>query len=269
MAQNIIVASVILVKIFLRSATVEYDGEKTDLKSSQIIRNVSVQCIDDDDEMVRRYPHFMKATVKLKRMIASYIDFWTKKPIEMVKSKKLKLDNETVIENLRDVVKSPEKTISSKRKRNDETGTTLPTTKKAKLNENKDFKDTEDCDKTTKNGAEEVKTICIIPFSIDEVIWGKIRGWPHWPCRILEIDTRRQRFKVYWFNDYRTTNLFRSQIFKFYPNFDIFAEKLSTTIGLKDATKEAMLYIVEKKKDERRKFFKIQIIIIMRERRFK
>lgn len=234
MAQNI-VASVILVKIFFRSATVEYDGEITDLKSSQIIRNVSVQCTDDDDdELLRRYPRFMKAAVKLKRMTASDIDFWTKKP--------------TFIENSRVVTTSSKKTVSSKRKRNDETGTTLPTTKKTKFTENKDFEDTVHGGKTTNKGAEEVKTICIIPFSVDEVIWDKIRGWPHWPCRILEIDTRRNRFKVYWFNDYRTTNLYRSQIFKFYANFDIFAEKFATTIGLKDAAREAMLYIVEKKK---------------------
>lgn len=83
-----------------------------------------------------------------------------------------------------------------------------------------------------------------MPFSTGEVIWAKIRGSPHWPARILQIGSRL--IGVEWFNDYRTTKLYRSQLYKFYPNFNLFAEKFNTTVGLKAAAQEAMIHIAEK-----------------------
>lgn len=50
------------------------------------------------------------------------------------------------------------------------------------------------------------KAVAIFPFDVD----GKIRGWPHWPAKVLRIE--RRRFEVEWFNDYRRTKLFRSQM---------------------------------------------------------
>lgn len=89
------------------------------------------------------------------------------------------------------------------------------------------------------------KAFAVFAFKVDEVIWGKIRGWPHWPAKVTRIEQRR--FEVEWFNDYRKTKLFRSQMFKFQPNFDIFSEKFSTTIGLEDAACEAFMYLAKKK----------------------
>lgn len=77
---------------------------------------------------------------------------------------------------------------------------------------------------------------------------GKIRGSAHWPAKIICVHNRR--YEVEWFNDYRTTKLYRSQIFKFCPNFDIFAEKCDTTVGLRDATEEALLYSMQKRKQK-------------------
>lgn len=84
-------------------------------------------------------------------------------------------------------------------------------------------------------------------FAINEVVWGKLRGWPHWPAKVLSIVKRR--FEVEWFNDYRRTKLYQSQMFKFVPsNFSVFAEKFPTTVGLEDAAAEAFVYMVKQKK---------------------
>lgn len=87
-------------------------------------------------------------------------------------------------------------------------------------------------------------TIAEFQFSIGDVVWGKIRGWAHWPAQIIAIENRH--YVVKWFNDYRTTKLFRSQIFTFYANFPLFAEKFDSVVGLKDAAHEAMVYLKPK-----------------------
>lgn len=87
-------------------------------------------------------------------------------------------------------------------------------------------------------------TIAVNLFVVGEVIWGKIRGWPHWPAKIIHL--KGKFFEVEWFNDYRTTKLYRSQVYKFYPNYDLFAEKFDKTVGLKTAANDALLYISSK-----------------------
>lgn len=265
----------------------EYGGIKKDLKSSEIVRSVSVQCTNDNDELRSKYPHFMKATVNLKRLTALDIVLWTQKPQGSVKptkndveptsekgtndceivqksiekvclkrrsddkpkkyftrSKKQKLGNETFIKKI--AVESLAKPIVSKRKRgDDENNLESPSAKKTKLSEN----DTSNKSDGTSNESKATTTVCTMQFQVGDVIWGKIRGWPHWPCKILEMDARRIRYKVWWFNDYRTTNLYRSQIYKFPGCFDIFAEKFDTTVGLKDAVKEAMTLMFEQKRN--------------------
>lgn len=83
------------------------------------------------------------------------------------------------------------------------------------------------------------KTVAVLAFSVNEIVWGKIRGWPHWPARVTSIEGRK--FEVVWFNDYRKSKLFRTQLFKFCDNFEQFAQKFPTTIGLETAAKEALL----------------------------
>lgn len=95
-----------------------------------------------------------------------------------------------------------------------------------------------------KEEKDDIKTVAVMPFSTGEVIWCKIRGAVHWPAKILLIGTRQ--IEVEWFNDYRTSKVFRSQIYKFYPNFRLFAEKFDTTVGLKAAAQEAMIHIADK-----------------------
>lgn len=91
---------------------------------------------------------------------------------------------------------------------------------------------------STINGSNHAMAICTQPPKVGEVIWGKIRGWPHWPGKIVHIFPRQ--FEVIWYNDFRVTKLYRSQIFKFVANFQIFAEKFDTTIGLREAAEQAM-----------------------------
>lgn len=85
-------------------------------------------------------------------------------------------------------------------------------------------------------------TMALMPYAVGEVVWGKIRGWPHWPARIIRILPRL--YEVEWFNDFRTTKLYRSQMLRFRPNFTVFVEKFDTTIGLREAAEQAMMYLV-------------------------
>lgn len=86
-------------------------------------------------------------------------------------------------------------------------------------------------------------------FRINEVVWGKIRGFVAWPAKIIDIDQRT--YTIRWFNDYRTSKLFRSQIFSFYSNFEEFAKNFDKKIGLKTATQEAMMYLANPQNDIR------------------
>lgn len=91
------------------------------------------------------------------------------------------------------------------------------------------------------------KTIMKIPFRIGEVVWCKIRGSSHWPARILSFDNRR--YDVHWFNDYRRSKVFVSQLFKFEKYFHEFAKKFSSSIGLETAAKEAVIYLASRKQN--------------------
>lgn len=46
---------------------------------------------------------------------------------------------------------------------------------------------------------------------------------------------------VTWFNDYRTTKIYRTQIFKFLLDYDEYSKKLDETIGLRIAAQEALM----------------------------
>lgn len=95
---------------------------------------------------------------------------------------------------------------------------------------------------SSSNAAPVNMTVARIPFVIGEVVWAKIRGWKHWPAKILSISPRQ--IEVEWFNDYRTTKIFRSQIYKFGPNFQMFAENFDSTVGLREAAEEALLHVM-------------------------
>lgn len=88
-------------------------------------------------------------------------------------------------------------------------------------------------------------TVAKMPFSIGEIVWCKIRGSVHWPARILSRDDKR--YNVLWLNDYRTTKVFETTLFKFHKDFEEFAQEFSSNIGLKTAAKEAIIYLARRK----------------------
>lgn len=88
--------------------------------------------------------------------------------------------------------------------------------------------------------------IAVIEFKSGEIVWAKIRGWCHWPAKIEEVEGKQ--FVVRWFNDYRKTKVFRTQLFKFHANFDEFSKKFPNIIGLETAAKEAVIYAMNQKR---------------------
>lgn len=78
-----------------------------------------------------------------------------------------------------------------------------------------------------------------ITFSIGEIVWAKIRGFKTWPAKIRSFPSNKMA-EVIWFNDYRRTKLYRSQLFKFLKHFDENSKYFSNTVGLETAAKEAL-----------------------------
>lgn len=76
-------------------------------------------------------------------------------------------------------------------------------------------------------------------FSIGEIIWAKIKGFVCWPAKIVQITSRRAL--VFWLNDYRTTNLYLTKVFKFLPHFDEHSKKFSDHIGLECTAREGLI----------------------------
>lgn len=81
-----------------------------------------------------------------------------------------------------------------------------------------------------------------IDFRINEVVWAKIKGFAHWPAKIKLFAPNRKMVTVVWFNDYRTTKVYTTQIFKFLQHFDKFAVNFDKTIGLRKAAQEGLIY---------------------------
>lgn len=79
-----------------------------------------------------------------------------------------------------------------------------------------------------------------IDFKVNEVIWCKIRGYPSWPCKIKTFV--KNMVIVVWFNDYRITKVYRTQLQKFLVNFDTNAKNFDNNIVLKTAAREALLF---------------------------
>lgn len=90
----------------------------------------------------------------------------------------------------------------------------------------------------------EPNEIAELEYSIGEVIWAKMKGFPCWPAKIESIKSgKKPSYDIVWFNDYRRSNVFKTQTYKFYPNFERFSPKFSTHIGLETAAKEALIHL--------------------------
>lgn len=117
---------------------------------------------------------------------------------------------------------------------------------------NVDFEKKKDpnLENVNENIGQKLDEIAVMDFRIGDVVWAKIRGYPGWPARIESIyGDKKQTFRVYWFNDYRISNIYRSQIYKFHLHFEKFAKLFDSHIGLETAAKEAMMYLVNKEKN--------------------
>lgn len=97
------------------------------------------------------------------------------------------------------------------------------------------------CTMSTKNeNVETTRAIVKVAFTVGEIVWAKIKGHNHWPARIISFPSQKMA-EVTWYNDYRRTKLYRSQLFKFLVNFDEFAKKFDVTVGLSTAAREALM----------------------------
>lgn len=91
--------------------------------------------------------------------------------------------------------------------------------------------------------------VALPDFGVNEVVWGKIRGFVAWPAKIIESNNKL--YTVRWFNDYRTSKLYKGQLLKLYSNFEKCAENFEKKVGLKTAAQEAMMYLANPNNDMR------------------
>ena len=58
-------------------------------------------------------------------------------------------------------------------------------------------------------------------FTVDEIVWGKIKGYPWWPAKITEIeeDNKEKKYKVNFIGNNRHANLKKRNIGKFEKEF--------------------------------------------------
>lgn len=92
---------------------------------------------------------------------------------------------------------------------------------------------------TSKKPKKKCTTVAERDFDMDEIVWSMIRGHVPWPAQIVTL-LPAGKFEVRWYNDYRKTKVFRTQIFKFLPNFPKFSENFDKKIGLRTAAQEAI-----------------------------
>lgn len=85
--------------------------------------------------------------------------------------------------------------------------------------------------------------VAVIDFKIDEIVWAKIKGYPAWPAKVLSFPSNKMVL-VQWFNDYRKTKVYRTQLFKFLINFERFSTNFNRSVGLKTAAREALFVTV-------------------------
>lgn len=53
--------------------------------------------------------------------------------------------------------------------------------------------------------------------------------------------------RIFCFNDYRYSNVYETQIYKFHNYFEQFSQRFESHIGLETAAREALIYIANQK----------------------
>lgn len=116
------------------------------------------------------------------------------------------------------------------------------------IHPNKKQKIVEDSDSVrNEENTNQSKAVSTEFFRPGQVVWAKLRGFPCWPAKIERIcGDKKQLIEIFWFNDYRRSKVFRSQIFDFHKHFAQYAVEFENHIGLDTAAKEALIYLSKK-----------------------
>lgn len=85
-----------------------------------------------------------------------------------------------------------------------------------------------------------VNVVAKIEFRVGEIVWARIKGFPHWPAQVRSFPSAKM-VDVFWLNDYRKTRIYRTQMWKFLINFDEFSKRFNDTVGLEAAAKEGLI----------------------------
>lgn len=59
-------------------------------------------------------------------------------------------------------------------------------------------------------------------FELDELVFAKVKGYPHWPARITEVKTPGKFYSVIFFGTKETGNIKTSELWSYYTHKDKF-----------------------------------------------
>lgn len=74
-------------------------------------------------------------------------------------------------------------------------------------------------------------------FEIGSIVWCKLKGFRHYPAKIVSFF--QKKYLVRWYNDYRLSSVFTSQLQPFSKYCLVYSENVS--ISLATAIKEALI----------------------------
>lgn len=223
------------------------DGREIDSDLNKIKVTVSESRTDLYDSYTNRFP-----LVRLTRLSKYTIEKYTQNIITTTHNHNNNKTETTANRNHSDL-----KSLLKTKRKSDLGSEALTIPKKQKLAKGNGLPQTiqkvdanEICTEKRKDSTEinGNNVVSNLTYTLNEVVWGKIRGWPHWPARITSIEGRR--YQVQWFNDYRNSKLFRAQLFKFYKNYDEFSKPFAQKVGLETAAKEAVIFLAHKANDK-------------------
>lgn len=145
---------------------------------------------------------------------------------------------------------SEAKVIPSKRKLNkvQDVDSNDEKAKRAKMNDGAAQSTTKSNESNEhKRVADDEKQLNVMEYKVDDIVWAKIKGFPAWPAIIKKIKYgQRMSFEIEWFNDYRRSTVFKTQICQFFANFERFSVNFTKHIGLETAAKEALMTLAKK-----------------------
>lgn len=137
-----------------------------------------------------------------------------------------------------------DQTSKSKRERtNDDEITELSAAKRIKTSPKNEESTKAEIKRTSQNKKRRVIELQLREplLQVNELVWAKMRGFPHWPG-VIENITRRGKYSIHFFGDYTRSEITASNIWNFFEGFSLYSD--SSNQKLRKAVDEARTFLL-------------------------